>query len=119
MKNIKIFSKDWLQLHPYTQSDETDLYYTYRNAMPCMCGWIAIGNRPTAWICALGPNIDRHAKYPQRLHQGAGARHHPRAGPRARPNPTQRLTKALFDSSELKSILAKFGTWKDALKAVV
>lgn len=28
MKNIKIYSKDWLQSHPYTQSDPIDLYYT-------------------------------------------------------------------------------------------
>ena len=29
MKNIKIYPKDWLQLHPYKQSDSTDLYYTH------------------------------------------------------------------------------------------
>ncbi|WP_456087027.1 DUF3843 family protein [Parabacteroides sp.] len=28
MKDIKIYPKDWLQLHPYKQSDPTDLYYT-------------------------------------------------------------------------------------------
>ena len=28
MKNIKIYPKDWLQLHPYKQSDPTDSYYT-------------------------------------------------------------------------------------------
>lgn len=28
MKNIKIYPKDWMQLHPYRQSDPTDLYYT-------------------------------------------------------------------------------------------
>ena len=28
MKNIRIYPKDWLQLHPYKQSDSTDLYYT-------------------------------------------------------------------------------------------
>lgn len=28
MKNTKIYPKDWLQLHPYKQSDPTDLYYT-------------------------------------------------------------------------------------------
>lgn len=28
MKNIQIYPKDWLQLHPYRQSDPTDLYYT-------------------------------------------------------------------------------------------
>lgn len=28
MKNIKIYPKDWLQLHPYKQSDPTDTYYT-------------------------------------------------------------------------------------------
>lgn len=28
MKNIKIYPKDWLQLHPYKQSGPTDLYYT-------------------------------------------------------------------------------------------
>ncbi|WP_455640525.1 DUF3843 family protein [Parabacteroides sp.] len=28
MKNTKIFPKDWLQLHPYKQSNPTDLYYT-------------------------------------------------------------------------------------------
>ncbi len=28
MKNIKIYPKDWMQLHPYKQSDPTDLYYT-------------------------------------------------------------------------------------------
>lgn len=28
MKNIKIFPKDWLQLHPYTQSTPVDSYYT-------------------------------------------------------------------------------------------
>lgn len=28
MKNIRIFPKDWLQLHPYKQSGPTDLYYT-------------------------------------------------------------------------------------------
>ena len=29
MKNTKIYPKDWLQLHPYKQSDSTDLYYTH------------------------------------------------------------------------------------------
>lgn len=28
MKNIKIYPKDWMQLHPYKQSSPTDLYYT-------------------------------------------------------------------------------------------
>ena len=28
MKNIKIFPKDWLQLHPYKQSTPVDSYYT-------------------------------------------------------------------------------------------
>lgn len=28
MKNIKIYPKEWLLLHPYKQSDSTDLYYT-------------------------------------------------------------------------------------------
>lgn len=28
MKNIKIYPKEWLQLHPYKQSTPTDLYYT-------------------------------------------------------------------------------------------
>lgn len=28
MKNIKIFPKDWLQLHPYKQSNPVDSYYT-------------------------------------------------------------------------------------------
>ncbi len=28
MKNIKIYPKEWLHLHPYKQSDPTDLYYT-------------------------------------------------------------------------------------------
>ena len=28
MKNIKIFSKDWLSLHPYVQSTPVDAYYT-------------------------------------------------------------------------------------------
>lgn len=28
MKNIKIFPKDWLQLHPYTKSTPVDSYYT-------------------------------------------------------------------------------------------
>lgn len=28
MKNIKIFPKDWLQVHPYTQSTPVDSYYT-------------------------------------------------------------------------------------------
>ena len=28
MKNIKIFSKDWLALHPYVQSTPVDSYYT-------------------------------------------------------------------------------------------
>lgn len=28
MKNIKIYPKEWLQLHPYKQSAPTDLYYT-------------------------------------------------------------------------------------------
>ncbi|RHJ85439.1 DUF3843 family protein [Parabacteroides sp. AM08-6] len=28
MKNIKIYPKDWLQLHPYKQSTPIDLYYT-------------------------------------------------------------------------------------------
>ena len=28
MKNIKIYPKDWMLLHPYKQSDSTDLYYT-------------------------------------------------------------------------------------------
>lgn len=29
MKNIKIYPKEWMQLHPYKQSDPTDLYYTH------------------------------------------------------------------------------------------
>ena len=28
MKNIQLFPKDWLKLHPYNLSDPTDLYYT-------------------------------------------------------------------------------------------
>ncbi len=28
MKNIRIFPKDWLQIHPYTQSTPVDSYYT-------------------------------------------------------------------------------------------
>ena len=28
MKNVKIFSKDWLSLHPYMQSTSVDAYYT-------------------------------------------------------------------------------------------
>ena len=28
MKNIKIFPKDWMQIHPYKQSTPIDSYYT-------------------------------------------------------------------------------------------